>query len=716
MQMSNNIRDEKMAVLGKKKAFPYTQNRELSWLQFNHRVLEEASDPRVPLLERIKFLSIFTSNLDEFFMVRCGSLYDVSLVDPDKRDSRSGMTSKEQLDAIFEECIGLYAKRDEVYKNINQTLFALHMSCLEKKQMSKKQIQAMNGFFDTQVFPVLSPQIVDVHHPFPHLLNKELYVIVQVSEEGKKRFGIVPVPSFVDRIYYLPQSDGDYTLLEKIMYHNVEKVFPMMDIKAKAIVRITRNADINLDEGQLDEDDDYRQYMKKILKKRSRLAPIRLEFYKYSNEEIIDYLCDRLDIEKSQVFVSKTPLDMSYVFSIIDHYPSSNTKPLLYEDFKPQPTPELDLKRSIIDQVLHKDIMLFYPYQDIEAFLLLLREAASDDRVVSIKITIYRLAKQSRILRYLVRAAENGKDVTVLMELRARFDEHNNIQAAEALEEAGCTVLYGFEDYKVHSKICLITMKTKKEIRTITQIGTGNYNEKTSRMYTDISYITASSKIGKDAVVFFQNMALSNLEGHYEHLIVSPVSLKSTSLALMDREIKKAKEGYPARIYLKMNSMTDVKIIEKLKEASCAGVDVCMVIRGICCILPEVKGYTENVHVMSIVGRFLEHSRIYCFGNDVYISSADYMTRNTEKRVEIGCPIYDEEIKKRVMDYFDRCLRDNVKGRVLRSDGRYHRIEVTDEIHDSQKECMELAIQVSKMARYTEPPRFKSLLSKFFNK
>ena len=529
-------------------------------------------------------------------------------------------------------------------------------------------------------------------------MNKALYIFVEVKENDTIMRGIIPVPSFLKRIVYVPDTDGNYMLLEQIILHNVEKLFSQSTIVSKTIIRVTRNADINLDEKEIDEDEDYRQYMKKILKKRGRLAPIRLELYKEAPESVVTYLCDELHLKKNQVFVSKTPLEMNHVYDVIDQAPNVKTTPLLYKPFTPQPSKYLRLNKPIIDQVLDHDALLFYPFHDMEPFLLLLKEAAENPEVKSIKITIYRLANHSRIVRYLARAAENGKEVTALMELRARFDEKHNIEAAELLEEAGCTVIYGFENYKIHSKICMITLQNKKgEWKTITQIGTGNYNEKTSKMYTDISYITAKPSIGKDAITFFQNMSLSNLEGEYDHLIVSPHSLKQTCLALMDEQIQQAKAQKEAQILLKMNSLTDLDIIKKLQEASAAGVKIKMVIRGICCILPNLKGFTDNIEIYSIVGRFLEHSRIYCFGcgnqQKVYISSADFMTRNTEKRVEIGCPIEDENLKQELLEYFNILLKDNVKMRKLCANGEYVKMDTSGDPFIAQEYCMQKAVE-----------------------
>ena len=683
-----------------------TQNREISWLQFNKRVLEEAADPRVPLLERAKFLSIFTSNLDEFYMIRCGSLYDLSLIDNTKIDKKSGMIPSEQLDAIFAESNNLYKIRDNVYRDINHTLNALHLSCVSYKTLSKGQEKFVKDYFDTDIAPLLSPQIIDSHHPFPHLVNKAQYLFLEINEDGNKHFALIPVPDFANRIVYIPNYGHCYMLIEQIMFQCIKRLFKNCKVLNKTIVRITRNADINLNEDQIDDDDDYREYMKHILKKRNRLAPIRLEIYKEIHSDSLEYLCSRLSLRKEQVFISKCPLELSHIFKMIDLAPTIDKTPLLYKTFTPQSNPLLTPELPCIPQIMDHDVLLFYPYQSMDGFLKLLKEASEDKHVVSIKITIYRLAKHSKIVRYLCRAAENGKNVTVLMELKARFDEQNNISAAEELEESGCHILYGFENYKVHSKICLITYKDKNEFKYITQIGTGNYNEKTSKMYTDLSYITSRKEIGKDAVTFFQNMSMSNLEGQYQHLWVAPSNLKSSILKEIDNQINLAKQHQPARIRIKMNSFTDLDIIHKISEASMAGVKIEMIIRGICCLLPGLENATENITIRSIVGRYLEHSRIYCFGDEkdikIYIASADCMTRNTEKRVEIGCPIQDEKLKNQILEYFTLLMSDNIKARELCSDGHYKQIISQEAPLNSQEECMHLAIQITQEIKKSE--------------
>lgn len=624
------------------------------------------------------------------------------------------MIPSEQLDAIFAESNNLYKIRDNVYKDINHTLNALHLSCVSYKTLSKGQEKFVKDYFDTDIAPLLSPQIIDSHHPFPHLVNKAQYLFLEINEDGNKHFALIPVPDFANRIVYIPNYGHCYMLIEQIMFHCIERLFKNCKVLNKTIVRITRNADINLNEDQIDDDDDYREYMKHILKKRNRLAPIRLEIYKEIHSDSLEYLCSHLSLRKEQVFKSKCPLELSHIFKMIDLAPTIDKTPLLYKTFTPQSNPLLTPELPCIPQIMDHDVLLFYPYQSMDGFLKLLKEASEDKHVVSIKITIYRLAKHSKIVRYLCRAAENGKNVTVLMELKARFDEQNNISAAEELEESGCHILYGFENYKVHSKICLITYKDKNEFKYITQIGTGNYNEKTSKMYTDLSYITSRKEIGKDAVTFFQNMSMSNLEGQYQHLWVAPSNLKSSILKEIDNQINLAKQHQPARIRIKMNSFTDLDIIHKISEASMAGVKIEMIIRGICCLLLGLENATENITIRSIVGRYLEHSRIYCFGDEkdikIYIASADCMTRNTEKRVEIGCPIQDEKLKNQILEYFTLLMSDNIKARELCSDGHYKQIISQEAPLNSQEECMHLAIQITQEIKKSEKGLFQHII------
>ena len=672
----------------------YTQNRELSWLKFNQRVLEEAKDSSVPLLERMKFVSIFTSNLDEFFMIRVGSLYDMSLTDNSTIDSRSGMNPKEQLDAIFAAVAPLYKERDKTYSEIKKLLNPYGVCGLSIKELEQQEKKYVKKYFKDQILPILSPQIVDANHPFPHLLNKELYVIASLKQNGTSMIGIVPVPQFVSDILYLPGHDIRYIRMEKVIMEYLDVVFDKYEVSNKNYICVTRNADVSPDDEALEINDDFRLLMQETLHKRRRMAVVRMETAEPLDKELEKYFCDKFKITPAQIYRTKMPMKLDYIFSIMDKVPASLKRSLIDEPFTPQPSRYLT-DGKVIPQIKKKDILLSYPYESMDPFLRMIKEAAYDPTVLTIRITIYRLAKKARLVEYLCAAAENGKEVTVLIELRARFDEQNNIDWSERLEEAGCRVIYGFEGYKVHSKICLITYRNRNNIEYITQVGTGNYNEKTATMYTDVSLITADKGIGEDAAVFFKNMSIGNLNGSYQHIIVSPTSLKPKVLSLMDEEIKKGTNG---RIIMKMNSVTDVDFIQKVSEASNAGVKVDLIVRGICCILPGVKGYTENLRVTSIVGRYLEHPRIFLFGTGadqkIYIGSADMMTRNTEKRVEVACPVYDETIRKQLTHMLKIMLADNVKARELKSDGKYYMKEKGTSKVNSQEYFMREAITV----------------------
>ena len=678
----------------KKEMQNYTQNRELSWLKFNQRVLEEAKDSSVPLLERMKFVSIFTSNLDEFFMIRVGSLYDMSLTDNSTIDSRSGMNPKEQLDAIFAAVAPLYKERDKTYSEIKKLLNPYGVCGLSIKELEQQEKKYVKKYFKDQILPILSPQIVDANHPFPHLLNKELYVIASLKQNGTSMIGIVPVPQFVSDILYLPGHDIRYIRMEKVIMEYLDVVFDKYEVSNKNYICVTRNADVSPDDEALEINDDFRLLMQETLHKRRRMAVVRMETAEPLDKELEKYFCDKFKITPAQIYRTKMPMKLDYIFSIMDKVPASLKLSLVDEPFTPQPSRYLT-DGKVIPQVKKKDILLSYPYESMDPFLRMIKEAAYDPTVLTIRITIYRLAKKARLVEYLCAAAENGKEVTVLIELRARFDEQNNIDWSERLEEAGCRVIYGFEGYKVHSKICLITYRNRNNIEYITQVGTGNYNEKTATMYTDVSLITADKGIGEDAAVFFKNMSIGNLNGSYQHIIVSPTSLKPKVLSLMDEEIKKGTNG---RIIMKMNSVTDVDFIQKVSEASNAGVKVDLIVRGICCILPGVKGYTENLRVTSIVGRYLEHPRIFLFGTGadqkIYIGSADMMTRNTEKRVEVACPVYDETIRKQLTHMLKIMLADNVKARELKSDGKYYMKEKGTSKVNSQEYFMREAITV----------------------
>lgn len=682
----------------RKDILKYTQNRELSWLKFNQRVLEEAQDPSVPLLERMKFVAIFTSNLDEFFMIRVGSLFDMAATDPKTVDSRSGMTPAQQLEKIYEAVAPLYKERDKTYGEIKKQLHPYGVCGLDYKELEQSEKKYVKKYFKEQVLPILSPQIVDAGHPFPHLLNKELYVTAMLKLEGRSMMGIVPVPNFVSDILYLPGHDIRYIRMEKVIMEHLDLVFGHYEVSERNYICVTRNADIAPDDESLEVTDDFRYLMKQTLHKRRRMAVVRLEIAEKLNQDMEKYFCEKFNITKKQIFRTKMPMKLDYMFAISGNLPDSMKRSLIYHPFSPQPGRQVE-EGSMMRQIRKQDILLFYPYESMEPFLQLIKEAAFDPSVMTIKITIYRLAKKARLVEYLCAAAENGKEVTVLIELRARFDEQNNIDWSERLEEAGCRVLYGFEGYKVHSKICLITYRQRNEIQYITQIGTGNYNEKTAAMYTDLSLMTANREIGEDAALFFQNMSIGNLDGIYRHLIVSPTSLKPKVLQLMDEEIKKGPRG---RVIMKMNSLTDVDFIAKVAEASRAGVKVDLIVRGICCILPGVPGYTDNLTVSSIVGRYLEHPRIFCFGTGadqkIYIGSADMMTRNTEKRVEVACPVLDDGVRRQISYYMDVMLADNVKARVLQSDGTYKKKPITEHRVNSQERFMKEAVHAARSA------------------
>lgn len=684
--------------MGKQEILDYTQNREVSWLRFNQRVLEEARDETVPLMERMKFVAIFTSNLDEFFMIRVGSLYDMAAVDNRKRDTKSGMTATQQLDAIYEAVAPMYKERDKTYADIKKQLKPYGVCGLDIRELEQQEKKYVKKYFREQVLPVLSPQIVDANHPFPHLLNKEIYVVANLKQNNKTMMGIVPVPEYIPDVLYLPGHDIRYVRMEKVIMEYLELVFERYEVSDKNYICVTRNADISPDDEAYADNDDFRYIMKETLHKRRRMAVVRLETASPLGKDMEKYFCDRFKITPACIFRTKMPMKLGFIFAITDKLPESMKRALIDEPFSPQPSSSL-AEGSVMEQVKHKDVLLSYPYESMDPFLQLIREAASDPDVMTIKITIYRLAKKARLVEYLCAAAENGKEVTALIELRARFDEQNNIDWSERMEEAGCRVLYGFENYKVHSKLCLITYRNKNEIRYITQVGTGNYNEKTAKMYTDYSLITADQEIGEDAAVFFKNMSIGNLDGVYDHLIVSPTSLKQKVLLLMDEEIRKGAQG---RILMKMNSVTDMDFIRKVSEASNAGVKIDLIVRGICCILPGIPGRTENLSVTSIVGRYLEHPRVFVFGegNDarVYIGSADMMTRNTEKRVEVACPILDPHIRTKLIHDLDVMLADNVKARKMLSDGTYRKKTGGTEPVNAQETFMKEALNARRPA------------------
>lgn len=670
--------------------FSFTQNRELSWLKFNERVLEEANDDKVPLLERLQFSSIFISNLDEFFMIRVGSLSDLLLANKYAIDDKTGMSPKEQLDKIYEATKPLYEKKDEIYFKTESKLRNYGIYSLSIDELTSDEKAYFKEYFRKQILPILSPQIVDTLHPFPYIYNKLIHIITVLKNKGNLVFGIIPVPAILSDVIFLPGEDIRYISIEKIILEYANDVFDMYNVVDKNYICVTRNADISADDEAFDIDDDFRYTMQKLLSKRQKLSVVRLEAAKPMSKKLEEFLCKKFKIDKKQIFYTKSPMKISYAQDIKDRLSLSLKMNLTYPKFKPHESNMIIENKSMLEQIKQKDILLFYPYESMKPFVKMIKEAANDPDVVSIKICIYRLSRKSRLIEYLCMAAENGKDVTVLIELRARFDEKNNIDWSERLEESGCKIMYGFEGFKVHSKICLVTKKEGNDFTYFTHISTGNFNEKTAELYTDLSLLTCDKKIGTDAVNFFMNMGIANLNGLYNYLLVSPFELKAKVITLIRNEAEKKENG---RIIIKMNSITDLDIIKELVKASCAGVKIDLIVRGICCIIPGVKNYSENIRVISIVGRFLEHSRIYSFGNleeqKIYISSADFMTRNTEKRVEIACPILDKKLKMKINHTIEIMLKDNVKARQLKEDGQYLKKAERDELINSQEIFME---------------------------
>ena len=652
-------------------------NRELSWLKFNERVLEEAESQTVPLCERLSFASIYQTNLDEFFMVRVGSLVDQLLVSKDIRDNKTKMTPKEQISAILSQVAKLNRRKDSVYSDLMEQIEEYGIKLVNFRKIDKKGTEYLERYFDSEIAPLISPTVVGKRQPFPFLRNREIYAVVVLQRKnGKEKLGLIPCTSNVfPRLIEVPGQDGTYMLSEELILHFIPKAFPGYFVKAKSLIRVTRNADIDAD-ALYDEDLDYREFMVEVIKKRKRLAPVRLELSRELDGDIVDTLCDYLGVNKKYVFRGECPLDLSFVFQIQDML--RNIPELFYEKRVPQKSAQFRSEMPILQQIEEKDKLLSYPFESIRPFLNMLREAANDDSVVSIKMTLYRVARQSKVVEALIEAAENGKEVLVLVELKARFDEENNIEWSRRLENAGCHVIYGLDGYKVHSKLCLITRKKEGQVEYITQIGTGNYNEKTARLYTDLSVMTCNPQIGQEAAAVFQALAMGEVVEETETLLVAPKCLQNQVLDMIDEEIAHARNGEPAYVGVKINSLTDKRIMDRLIDASQAGVKIEMVVRGICCLVPGVEGMTENIRIISIVGRFLEHSRIYIFGTGerekIYIASADFMTRNTIRRVEVAAPILDGDLKKRLKEMFHAMLNDNQQARELLNTGEYVRI------------------------------------------
>ncbi|HJA65120.1 polyphosphate kinase 1 [Lachnoclostridium sp. An169] len=665
-------------------------NRELSWLKFNERVLEEAANPEVPLCERTTFVSIYQSNLDEFFMVRVGSLQDQMLLNTKIRDSKTNMTSEEQIRAILKEVRRLNRKKDEIYKDLMSQIEGYGIKLIDFSMAKADEKKYLEQYFNHEIMPLSSPTVVGKRQPFPFLRNEEIYAVVVLETRNKKeRIGLIPCSnsiSMLSRLIELPGGKGRYMLLEDLILHYIGKIFKGYKVKGKSLIRVVRNADIDAD-ALYDEDLDYREFMADLMKERKKLSPVRLDLSREMDGDVVEALCRYLDVSPERTFRSEAPLDVSFLFKIQDMLRMNPE--LFYEKRVPQKSPDFRDGASILEQIKEEDKLLSYPYESIRPFLKMLTEAAEDDNVISIKMTLYRLAKQSKVVEALCEAAENGKEVVVLVELRARFDEENNIRWSRMLEKAGCQIIYGLEGYKVHSKLCLITRKGEKGVEYITQIGTGNYNEKTARLYTDLSLMTANEQIGMEAARVFQALAKGEVIEDVDHLLVAPKCLQNKVIDMIEEEIRHKKNGEDAYIGLKLNSLTDKKIIDKLVEASKAGVHIDMIVRGICCLIPQVPKETENIRVISIVGRFLEHSRIYIFGvgerTRYYIASADFMTRNTVKRVEVAAPVYSEKLKQRIRGIFDLMLSDNKKARIEDSNGTYSMVKCEGEPVNSQE-------------------------------
>lgn len=709
MHMPSKIEKKQAAAKLRKppRDFSYTQNRELSWLRFDNRVLDEAFDETVPLFERLKFVSIFESNLDEFLMVRVGGLSDLAELKKQPVDNKSNMTASEQVDAVMAEMPGLLTRWESIFKSIEGKLDTLGVHRAHIDSLTPEERTFVTRYFQAYVSPVISPLVIDPRHPFPNLRNGALYLACGLdgATDEESLLGLIEIPASMNRVVEIPSPSGTYSyiLLEDVILACLDSCFGSYKPLDRALIRVTRNADIDPDGEGVEEEEDYRQHMKRILKKRLRLQPVVLAVSGSLEKATLKTIRKALELSRRSVFTCDIPLDLGYVFGIEGKIPEHLRNELLFTPFKPQPNPTIDMTRSIREQVLQHDKLLFYPYEAMNPFLDLVHEAAYDPECISLRITLYRVAKQSRLCESLIDAAENGKEVTVLMELRARFDEQNNIEWAERLEEAGCTVIYGSEGFKCHSKICQLTYREGMALTRLTLLGTGNFNEKTAKLYSDFMLMTAHPGIGEDANLFFRNLSLGNLRGDYRFLGVAPVGLKPLIMRGLDREIQRALAGEPARVFFKLNSLTDREVIDKIAEASCAGVRVDMIIRGISCLKPGVSGKTENVHVRSIVGRFLEHARVYAFGVDsdmVYLSSADMMTRNTEHRVEIAFPVLDPTCRALVHEYMGMQLQDNVKARSLTSDGTWVPVECAEgeKPFNSQEALLERAYRNAEAA------------------
>ncbi len=700
-------------------------NREVSWLAFNKRVLEEANSIDNPIFERLRFWGIYNTNLDEFYMVRIGSLLDQTLLKNTIRDSKTNLTPKEQIDMVnnIQQKNGII--RDKVYWGIVDELKSYGVEHVKINTVSSKEEEFLERYFMSQVYPLLSPQIIDNHHPFPFLENKKLYIGVNLTGKGDVfKLGILPIDDFYKSVVFLTNTDEiRFVLVEELIYYFLDKVFKQRKIEDKIIFRITRNADINIDDDFVDMEIDYREVMKELLKERKKLAPVRLEIYSpdvenqpdlISQTNIIKYMMKMFELKENQIFIRTAPLVTKYISLLQGKISNkiSNKSQMMFEPLESIYSSSMSKDASVIEEVRKRDLLLHYPFETMQPLIKLIKEASEDKNVISIKVTLYRVATNSKVINALVNAAERGIDVSVVVELRARFDEENNIEWSKTLEEAGCKVVYGIEGFKIHSKLLLITRKVNDKIEYISHIGTGNFNENTAKVYTDMSLLTSNESIGQEASMIFTSLFLGDFVNETEHLLVAPKCLKSRIVQYIDREIAYAKKGEDTEIILKMNSLTDKMLINKLIEASQAGVKIKMIIRGICCLQTGVEGYTENIKVISIVGRFLEHSRVYIFGkgerSKVYISSADFMTRNTEKRVEVAVPIYDYKNKERVLKWIEVMLSDNVKARIQTENGEYNYIDSSDQKINSQIKIGKLITYEEEMRKVIDEDRLKS--------
>ncbi|MCE5129994.1 RNA degradosome polyphosphate kinase [Staphylococcus saprophyticus] len=654
----------------------YYNNRELSWLDFNYRVLQEAQDKNNPLLEQLNFISIFSSNLDEFFMVRVAGLQDQVKMGYDKPENKAQLTPKQQLVQIKlknKEIVDLQYKR---YNELIDDLKQYQVEIIKPEQLPDDLLPQLESEFKYGILPTLTPLGIDAYHPFPKLNNKSLNIFVDIDTEDDINSAIVQIPSLISRFYSFNKGDKQYIILiEDIITYFINDLFSGYTVLNTFTFRITRNADLTIHE---DGAEDLLIEIERFLKERKRGTAVRLEVDgRQATHEDIVWIINQLDVHDNDVYFVDGPLDLTMLTDLVDHL-SNKLKYLKYNKYVPQ-IPQSLGNHNIFDLSLKKDIFFHHPYESFEPIVDFIREAAEDPNTIAIKQTLYRVSKDSPIINSLKNAAENGKQVTVLVELKARFDEENNVHWARMLEDAGCHVIYGMTHLKTHSKIALVVKRMNNKLTSFIHLGTGNYNDKTANIYTDMGLITTNAEIAEDAINFFNYLSGYSVKPEYNKLIVAPFDIRDVFLARIDNEIKSHRENGNGKIIMKMNSLTDKDIILKLFEASCAGVKVQLIIRGICCLKPGVPGISENIEVVSIVGRFLEHSRIYHFHNNgddiIYLSSADAMTRNMIKRVEILFPVEDKDIAKRLLDYMNLQLSDNQKGRYQDELGQYHYIE-----------------------------------------